>query len=49
MDYLIALKEQNTAIVRNKYTTQALQRAGRDAVPTVAKNLRLAESTLYSW
>jgi transposase len=46
-------KEQNTAIVRNKYTAQfkeqVLERAGRDGVPTVAKDSGLAESMLYSW
>ncbi len=46
-------KEQDTAIVRNKYTAQfkeqALERADRDGVPKVAKDLGLAESMLYSW
>jgi transposase len=46
-------KEQSTATVRNKYTAQfkeqALERADRDGIPTVAKDLGLAESMLYSW
>lgn len=46
-------REQNTTIVRNKYTAQfkeqALERADRDGIPTVAKDLGLAESMLYSW
>ena len=46
-------KETNTTIVRNKYTAQfkeqALERADRDGVPTVAKGLGLAESILYNW
>ena len=46
-------KEQDTAIVRNKYTAQfkeqALERADRDGVPKVAKDLGLAESILYNW
>jgi len=40
-------------IIRNKYTAQfkeqALERADRDSIPTVAKDLGLAESMLYSW
>ena len=43
-------KEQNTTIIRNKYTAQfkeqALERADRDGVPMVAKDLGLAESML---
>jgi transposase len=46
-------REQNTTTVRNKYTAQfkeqALERADRDGIPTVAKDLGLAESMLYSW
>lgn len=46
-------KEQNGATVRNKYTAhfkeQVLERADRDGIPTVAKDLGLAESMLYSW
>jgi transposase len=45
--------ELKTPIVRTKYTAQfkeqALERADRDGIPTVAKDLGLAESMLYSW
>lgn len=45
--------ESKTPIVRNKYTAQfkeqALERADRDGIPTVAKDLGLAESMLYTW
>jgi transposase len=45
--------ESPPPIVRIKYTAlfkeQALERAGRDGIPTVAKDLGLAESMLYSW
>jgi transposase len=46
-------KESNTTAVRNKYTAQfkeqALERADKDGIPTVAQDLRGAESMLYSW
>lgn len=46
-------KEEIIKTVRNKYTAQfkeqALERADRDGVPTVAKDLGLAEPMLYSW
>jgi transposase len=45
--------ESSTPIIRNKYTPQfkeqALERADRDGIPKVAKDLGLAESMLYSW
>ena len=45
--------ESKIPAVRNQYTAQfkeqALGRADRDGIPTVAKNLGLAESMLYSW
>ena len=45
--------ESKAPVVRNKYTTQvkeqAMERADRDSIPTVAKDLGLAESMLYSW
>ena len=45
--------ESKAPVVRNKYTTQfkeqVLERADRDSIPTVAKDLGLAESMLYSW
>jgi transposase len=46
-------KEQNEANVHLKYTAQfkehAFERAERDGIPAVAKDLGLAESMLYSW
>ncbi|MBK8814227.1 MAG: transposase [Methylococcaceae bacterium] len=46
-------KEPNLQIVRNKYTPQfkeqALERADRDGIPTVSKDLGLTEATLYAW
>mgnify|MGYP001636565074 CR=1 FL=1 len=46
-------KDEVKVTERNKFTAQfkeqALERAGRDGFPTVAKDLRLAESMLYSW
>jgi transposase len=46
-------KESNTTAVRNKYTAQfkeqALERADKDGIPTVAQDLGGAESMLYSW
>jgi transposase len=45
--------ELKTPIVRTKYTAQfkeqALERANRDGIPTVATDLGLAESMLYLW
>jgi transposase len=45
--------KSKTPIIGNKYTAQfkeqALERADRDSIPTVAKDLGLAESMLYSW
>ena len=42
-----------TTVVRKKYSPQfkdqALERAVKDGVPQVAKDLGLAESLLYSW
>lgn len=46
-------KEEVKATIRNKYTVQfkeqVLERADRDGIPMVAKDLGLAESMLYSW
>jgi len=46
-------KDSTTPAARNKYTAQfkeqALERADRDGIPKVAKDLGLAESMLYSW
>jgi transposase len=46
-------KESTTVVARNKYTAQfkeqALERADRDGIPKVAKDLGLAESMMYSW
>lgn len=46
-------EETTTQTVRSKYTPQfkeqALERAGRDGAPKVAKDLGLAESILYNW
>lgn len=40
-------------IIRNKYSAQfkdqAVERAEKDGVPQVAKDLGIAESMLYSW
>lgn len=40
-------------LIRKKYSTQfkdqALDRALKDGIPLVAKDLGLAEATLYSW
>jgi transposase len=45
--------ESKAPVVRNKYSAQfkeqALERADRDSIPTVAKDLGVAESMLYSW
>jgi transposase len=45
--------ESTTRAVRNQYTAQfkeqALERADRDGIPKVAKDLGLAESMLYNW
>jgi transposase len=45
--------ESNTAVVRNKYTAQfkeqVLERADKDGIAKVAKDLGLAESMLYNW
>jgi transposase len=45
--------ESKIPTARNKYTAQfkeqALERAARDGIPRVAKDLGLAESMLYSW
>ncbi|MDP2903838.1 MAG: transposase [Methylovulum sp.] len=45
--------ESKAPVVRNKYTAQfkgrALGRADRDGIPTVAKDLGLAEPMLYTW
>ena len=45
--------ESKIPAVRNNYTAQfkeqALERADCDGIPTVAKDLGLAESILYSW
>jgi transposase len=45
--------ESKIPTARNKYTAQfkeqALERANRDGIPTVAKDLGLAESILYAW
>jgi len=45
-------KETKLIVFRNKYTgqfkEQALERVDRDGIPTVAKDLGLAESMLYS-
>jgi transposase len=46
-------EETITRTVRSKYTPQfkeqALERADRDGVPKVAKDLGLAESIWYNW
>jgi len=46
-------KESTTTVVRNKYTSQfkeqVLERADKDGVPKVARDLGLAESLVYSW
>lgn len=43
----------NKQTVRKKYSVQfkdqALERASKDGIPMVAKDLGLAEATLYSW
>ena len=43
----------NKQVIRRKYSApfkdQALERASKDGVPLVAKDLGLAEATLYSW
>lgn len=40
-------------VIRKKYSTQfkdqAVERAAKDGVPLVAKDLGLSEATLYSW
>jgi transposase len=45
--------ESKIPAASNQYTAQfkeqALERADRDGIPTVAKDLGLAESMLYSW
>ena len=45
--------ESTTPVIRNKYTAQfkeqALERADRDGILKVAKDLGLAESMLYNW
>jgi transposase len=45
--------ELKAPVVRNQYTSQfkeqALDRADKDGVPKVAKDLGLAESILYNW
>jgi transposase len=45
--------ESDTAVVRNKYTAQfkeqVLERADKDGIAKVAKDLGLAESMLYNW
>lgn len=46
-------KDEVKATLRNKYTAQfkeqVLERADRDGIATVAKDLGLAESMLYTW
>jgi len=46
-------KESETTVVRNKYTAQfkeqVLERAAKDGIAKVAKDLGLAESMLYNW
>jgi transposase len=46
-------QDEVKALKRNKYTAhfkeQVLDRADRDGIPTVAKDLGLTESMLYSW
>jgi transposase len=46
-------KESETTVVRNKYTAQfkeqVLERAAKDGIAKVAKDLGLSESMLYNW
>jgi transposase-like protein len=45
--------ESTTPTIRNQYSAQfkeqSLERADRDGIPKVAKDLGLAESMLYNW
>lgn len=46
-------KNSDVKITRNKYSSQfkdqAVERAEKDGVPQVAKDLGIAEAMLYSW